>query len=190
MLDLSIIDSPSHYVTGRKIEPIYVIEDWKLDHDHYLACVVKYIARAGRKNPILEDLKKAEWYLDRSLSKANIDLQDKMIPEEPQYESSITYLPQSVCDDWQLSDNLCNALTNIYISVERQSHLLKEKALNAALDCLREEIHLQETRQNLNLAISKKLRLEGVAKNKGRITMKKIRKNDSFQFSNRKAVAR
>ena len=52
MLDLSIIDSPSHYVTGRRIEPICVIEDWKLDHNHYLACVVKYIARAGRKNPI------------------------------------------------------------------------------------------------------------------------------------------
>lgn len=190
MLDLSIIDSPSHYVTGRRIEPICVIEDWKLDHNHYLACVVKYIARAGRKNPILEDLKKAEWYLDRSLSKENIDLQDKMIPEEPQCKLITTYLPQSVCDDWQLLDSLCNTLINIYISVERQSHLLKEKALNAALDCLREEISIQDLRQDLNLAISKKQRLEDIAKNKERITMKKIRKNDSFQFSNRKAVVR
>jgi len=190
MLDLSIIDSPSHYVTGRRIEPIYVIEDWKLNHDHYLACVVKYIARAGRKNPILEDLKKAEWYLDRSLSKANIDLQDKMIPKEPQCEPIITYLPQSVCDDWQLSDSLCNTLINIYISVERQSHLLKEKALNSALDYLREEINLQEMRQDLYLAISKKPRLKDIAKNKGSITMKKSRKDDPFQFPNRKAVAR
>ena len=67
MIDMSIINSPSHYVNGRRIEPINVIEAWALSH--HLACVVKYIARDGRKNPILEDLKKAEWYFDHAVSR-------------------------------------------------------------------------------------------------------------------------
>ena len=41
------IDAPSHYVDGRKIQPIDVIEDWDLDFCR--ANVIKYIARAGRK---------------------------------------------------------------------------------------------------------------------------------------------
>ena len=61
------ISNPSHYVEGRKYEPRKVIEDWELNFN--LGNVIKYISRAGRKNDILEDLKKAnqylEWEIDR-----------------------------------------------------------------------------------------------------------------------------
>lgn len=52
---------PSHYVEGRKYEPKDVIRDWGLNYN--LGCVVKYVSRAGRKDDILQDLKKARQYL-------------------------------------------------------------------------------------------------------------------------------
>lgn len=59
------INSPKHYVEGRTIEPISLIEDWKLNH--HLACALKYISRAGRKHDEVKDLKKAIWYLERRI---------------------------------------------------------------------------------------------------------------------------
>lgn len=60
------ISHPPHYTKG-KIEPIDVIEDWGLSF--CLGNVVKYIARAGKKDPgkLVEDLKKAAWYLAREI---------------------------------------------------------------------------------------------------------------------------
>ena len=67
----SIIDCPPHYVAGRKHEPLEVIEDWGLGF--CLGNVVKYIARAGRKGDVLDDLLKAQRYLqveiDREMAK-------------------------------------------------------------------------------------------------------------------------
>jgi hypothetical protein len=56
------ISAPKHYVEGRKYEPRKVIHDWGLNFN--LGNVVKYIARAGRKDSLLEDLYKARQYLD------------------------------------------------------------------------------------------------------------------------------
>ncbi len=60
------VNHPSHYNAGR-IETIDAIEDWKLGFNRGNA--VKYIARAGRKDPTreLEDLEKAAWYLNRDI---------------------------------------------------------------------------------------------------------------------------
>lgn len=58
--------SPSHYNTG-KIEVIEFIEDQKLGFN--LGNAIKYIARAGKKNPekLIEDLEKSIWYLKRHI---------------------------------------------------------------------------------------------------------------------------
>lgn len=138
MNNMSIITAPTHYVKGRKIEPIDVIEAWDLSH--HLACVVKYIARAGRKNPILEDLRKAEWYLARAALKDFDSPKMQVIPYQEPTEVSNSYLPQNICDDWQLSDHLCSVLINLLLSQENSSHLSKIRALNASLESLREEI--------------------------------------------------
>lgn len=60
------VNHPSHYNTGR-IEVAEMIEDQQLGF--HLGNVVKYICRAGRKDPAktVEDLKKARWYLDRQI---------------------------------------------------------------------------------------------------------------------------
>jgi hypothetical protein len=66
MSESSLVNHPAHYNSG-KIEVIEAIEDWKLDYPTGNA--VKYIARAGRKNPEkeIEDLEKAVWYLNRKI---------------------------------------------------------------------------------------------------------------------------
>lgn len=55
------VKHPSHYVEGRKFEPKDVIRDWGLNFN--LGNAVKYIARAGRKVDLVEDLKKAQQYI-------------------------------------------------------------------------------------------------------------------------------
>lgn len=57
-----VVKNPSHYCDGRTYEPKDVIRDWGLNFN--LGNTVKYIARAGRKDDIIQDLKKARQYLD------------------------------------------------------------------------------------------------------------------------------
>lgn len=59
-----VINHPKHYNMG-DIEPIDVIVDWKLDY--CLGNVVKYIARAKYKGKEIQDLKKAQWYLNKEI---------------------------------------------------------------------------------------------------------------------------
>lgn len=59
---MDVIKNPKHYCDGRKHEPKDVIRDWGLNFN--LGNTVKYIARAGRKDDIVQDLKKARQYLD------------------------------------------------------------------------------------------------------------------------------
>ena len=68
MVNHDPIHNPSHYAAGRKYETIEVIDDWELGYR--LGNSVKYISRAGRKDPAktVEDLKKARWYLDREIA--------------------------------------------------------------------------------------------------------------------------
>lgn len=58
---------PKHYNAGN-IEVIEFIEDQKLSF--HLGNVVKYIARAGKKEgeTDLDALRKAQWYLNRYIS--------------------------------------------------------------------------------------------------------------------------
>ena len=63
---MSTVDHPKHYNAG-KIEVIDAIEDWGLGF--HLGNVVKYVARAEHKGRTLEDLKKAQWYLNRAIEK-------------------------------------------------------------------------------------------------------------------------
>ena len=61
---------PPHY--GGKDNPyevFKVLEAWGRDNDFYLGNVIKYVARAGKKNPetFKEDLEKALVYLRRRI---------------------------------------------------------------------------------------------------------------------------
>jgi hypothetical protein len=69
-MNKEMVNHPTHYGgTDNPYEVIKVCEAWELDRDAYLFNVVKYVARAGKKDPAkeLEDLKKAVFYLQRRI---------------------------------------------------------------------------------------------------------------------------
>lgn len=63
------VNRPSHYAKGwsNGAEVIDITENLNFNRGN----AVKYIARAGRKDPLrtVEDLKKARWYIDRELKR-------------------------------------------------------------------------------------------------------------------------
>jgi hypothetical protein len=70
MENKEMVNHPSHYGGEENVyEVVKVCEAWDLDKDAYLFNVVKYVARAGKKNKDkeIEDLKKALWYLNRKI---------------------------------------------------------------------------------------------------------------------------
>lgn len=63
------VNHPSHYGgADNPYEAIKVIDAWGLGFA--LGNAVKYIARAGKKDSIVQDLKKAAWYLEHAIKKA------------------------------------------------------------------------------------------------------------------------
>ena len=64
----SNVDHPGHYMKDSGFEVVDVIDAWKLDFE--LGNAVKYIGRAGKKNPdkTIEDLEKAVWYITRKIN--------------------------------------------------------------------------------------------------------------------------
>jgi hypothetical protein len=59
--DISMVDHPQHY-KGNKFEVIDIIHDYNLGFN--LGNAIKYILRAGKKDDIKQDLKKAIWYIE------------------------------------------------------------------------------------------------------------------------------
>jgi hypothetical protein len=73
VVDLTLtdaVDHPSHYHASTGIEVIDAIEAWELNFA--LGNVVKYVARAGRKDSSsrAQCLSKALWYLTREIEQA------------------------------------------------------------------------------------------------------------------------
>jgi hypothetical protein len=81
------VKHPSHYTEGRKFEPKDVIYDWGLNFN--LGSAVKYISRAGRKDDAVQDLKKAQEFIQfeidaieaerAELAKAERDVMEEML---------------------------------------------------------------------------------------------------------------
>jgi hypothetical protein len=62
-----IVNHPAHYGGDTTYETVKVIAAWGLGF--LLGNAVKYISRAGKKDPsrLVEDLKKGRWYLDKAI---------------------------------------------------------------------------------------------------------------------------
>lgn len=85
-----VVNHPKHYTTGN-IEVIDYIEDQNLGY--CLGNAVKYISRAGKKDPSkeIEDLYKAAWYVNRRIKELEIQ---KM--EEKSRKDGVNPLPGDV----------------------------------------------------------------------------------------------
>lgn len=69
-----MVNHPSHYGgEDNPYEVVKVLEAWGLDMDFYLGNTIKYIARAGKKDETLQELRKALWYLKRRIKKLEQD---------------------------------------------------------------------------------------------------------------------
>ena len=67
------VNAPAHYLHGKK-ETIDVICDFMTNDEFhvYLNCnILKYVSRYKFKGEPLEDLEKAQWYLNRLIKEVN-----------------------------------------------------------------------------------------------------------------------
>ena len=69
------INHPKHYTSHPSgVECVQITE-----HMNFcLGNAIKYICRAGKKGDVLEDLKKAEWYLRREIERLSTN--GKVVP--------------------------------------------------------------------------------------------------------------
>ena len=70
-----MVHNPAHYTEGRKYQPKDVIRDWGLNFN--LGSSVKYLARAGRKDDIIQDLSKAIEYIQFEIDAIREERGDK-----------------------------------------------------------------------------------------------------------------
>lgn len=67
------VNHPSHYTAYKGFEVIDFTEQLNFNR----GCAVKYIARAGKKDPTLhteiQDLERARWYIDREIQRLKRD---------------------------------------------------------------------------------------------------------------------
>lgn len=82
------VHKPKHYTEGRKYEPKDVIRDWGLNFN--LGSSVKYIARAGRKDDVVQDLKKAQEFIQFEIDAIEAERKEasKDIPDHPNCKCS------------------------------------------------------------------------------------------------------
>lgn len=59
------VNHPPHYAHPSGIECIDVVEHMSFN----VGNAIKYLWRAGRKGPALEDLRKAAWYINREIER-------------------------------------------------------------------------------------------------------------------------
>lgn len=87
---------PDHYCKGKKYEPKDVIRSWNLNFN--LGNAIKYIARAGKKDDIVQDLRKAKQYLEFEIEaieaerKGTRPVFDEDVNEDPKEKS------KNLCD--------------------------------------------------------------------------------------------
>ena len=74
-----VIHKPKHYCFS-KFEPKDVIREWGLNFN--LGSAVKYIARAGRKDDIIQDLKKAREFLTFEIEALEAERKEKEPPQD------------------------------------------------------------------------------------------------------------
>jgi hypothetical protein len=74
LVNLDLVRKPPHYTMG-EIETIDFIDQTVDSYTdsrlaHYVACALKYLARAPHKGALQQDLAKAEWYIRRAVNRS------------------------------------------------------------------------------------------------------------------------
>ena len=107
------VNHPTHYNMGG-IEVIDAIEAWGFGEGFNRGDAIKYIARAGRKNPEteIEDLQKAKWYIERELRRMRNE--DEDAPDETGVMARIASYLEAYAKSAAIGDGTtCVCLTEI-----------------------------------------------------------------------------
>ena len=96
------VNHPGHYGGDGPYETIKVLEAWDPERAFGFCWgnAVKYLSRAGKKNPmtLAEDLAKAAWYADEAARMAREKMLDEL-DEKLERESEQHKCVQGLCDD-------------------------------------------------------------------------------------------
>lgn len=126
------LTKPNHYIAGRLIEPLEVIEEWQLNY--HMGNALKYVSRAGRKICEKTDLEKALVYLDRFMRNCTIATAEGYFKKEKRFSI------ENISHDWDLDHHLKSALHSLYMATysDPTSHVEKAmKAINLRLKDLK-----------------------------------------------------
>lgn len=122
--------NPSHYVGHGGMKSIEVLEGYGLTS--HLFTAFKYILRAGKKPGVccLEDLQKAQWFIDRALSTPGYWRTLRVVELAPcQYVPDDVPVAAEVGRAFDLSrtmtDGLCSVLGMIVIHGDVSNHALQ-----------------------------------------------------------------
>ena len=136
MEKVDMVNHPPHYTFG-KFEHVVVVENWELGY--HLGNCTKYMMRAVHKNNLIEDLKKASWYLDRAIQKPWCALVSYDLLTKPEHHFEI----KEVAADWfkEEDTNLYKAMIHIGLAALCSPNMeILIQQLQAALSFLDRDI--------------------------------------------------
>jgi hypothetical protein len=106
------VDNPVHY-KSQEPEPIGVIEALGLGPEFHIGTAIKYVSRQDLKGAQLEDLRKANWYIERAV--------DNYKPKP--YKMAEAEL-DSIGRSWKLHPNLAAVLKHLVDGRWTAAHLM------------------------------------------------------------------
>lgn len=127
------VNHPQHYGGGdNPYEVIKIIEHFELGFN--LGNAIKYILRAGKKDDINQDLKKAVWYLQRELTSGNCKVK----------RTDNTWI-KDIITAYSLSDNLSKAVrlileTKVYSIFSVTYYIYRTENIKKAIELILETI--------------------------------------------------
>lgn len=89
-----VVNAPSHYLFGG-IQPLDYMKA-KMSHEAYMGYlqgnVFKYVSRAGKKDDVVQDLKKAQFYLNRLVATMEEGTEEQEASQRPITKEQIGYI--------------------------------------------------------------------------------------------------
>jgi hypothetical protein len=138
-MEIENINHPSHY-NSSCFEVIDFIEIFNLDF--CLGNAVKYICRAGKKNPntLVEDLGKAKWYLEEEKRFLSFIKEKEFEPYKAMPLSYAYKITGIFCEGQNFKINGSSPIYNIINSIFENGYYYKESWIKAAIKNLEDII--------------------------------------------------
>jgi Protein of unknwon function (DUF3310) len=138
---VDLVNNPPHYQTDKGLEAIDVIEQL-FPYNYHLANMTKYVLRHKKKGRPIEDLKKAQWYLNRYIQRygSNENTVWATLIDKKQFFSEVEEV-------FGLPSMLEEVLSYAYFGLSSGTVQIKQHYLSAAYDALTDYISVLESKE-------------------------------------------